>query len=115
MLLLLSHGQTVVANCCFSARAVGPDLDNHIYELNKAFRGLDVSETLKIHVALKHIKDCLQFLGYYGLGLWSEQAGESIHREFLKFWERYKINIIEDSTYATRLKKAIITFSSQHI
>lgn len=58
----------------------------------------------------------LQFLGgNNGLGLWSEQAGESIHREFLKFWEQYKINVLEDFTYAMRLKKAIIAFFSQHI
>ena len=49
------------------------------------------------------------------LGLRSEQAGETIHRKFLKYWQRYKINLLEDPTYVTRLKKDVIIFSSEHI
>ena len=63
-----------------------------------------------------HIEQCFQFIGpKYGLGFWSEQAGEAVHREFLKYWERYKIKLIKDSTYVVRLKKAVTAFSSEHI
>lgn len=105
-----------VVSCCFTTNTVGPELDKHISELRKALGSLeDVSETLKIHVSLKHIKDCVQFLNNNGLGLWSEQAGESIHRDFLTFWNRYKIKNLEDSSYGLRLKKAVVAFSSFHI
>ena len=81
-------------------------------KLRKAFISTEVSETLKIHVITRHIDHCLHFLcDDEGLGLWSEQAGESVHHEFLKFWRRYKKN----STYLPSLKKAVVSFSSQHI
>lgn len=31
-------------------------------------------------------------LGDDGLGLCSEHSDEALHRKFLKFWEKYKIN-----------------------
>ena len=104
-----------VVDDCFYTRRIGPELDKHIEELRKMFRGTEVSETLKIHVALHHIKHSLQFLGNSGLGLWSEQSGESIHREFLKYWNSYKMNIIDDPRYGTQLKKAVVEFSSRHL
>lgn len=104
-----------VVQDCFSTNEVGSELDKHINELNKNFKSTGVSETLKMHVLLKHLKHCLHFLDKRGLGLWSEQAGESIHREFLKFWERYKVNDVTDPSYSTQLEKAVIEFSSRHI
>lgn len=111
------HAMDKVVSNCFSTRELGPDLDKNLRELQKVIEGLDIeiSKTLKIHVLVEHLKHCLHFLGKNGLGLWSEQAGESIHREFLKFWERYKINLLEDSTYPTRLRRAVVEFSSRHI
>ena len=64
---------------------------------------------------LEHIQLALQFLGDAGLGLWSEKAGESIHREFLKFWNKYKISNIEDPGYGEKLKRAVVEFSSMHL
>ena len=84
-------------------------------ELRKAFIAANVSETWKFHVATRHIEECLQFLSGDSLGVWSEQAGESIHREFIKFWDRYKVNCIEDINYPERFKKAVVEFSSEHI
>lgn len=107
-----------LVSCCFSSRKVGPDLDKCVGEVQKCFEALqdfNVSKTLKIHIILDHLKECLQFLEGEGLGQWSEQAGESVHREFLTFWNRYRINVISDSRYAGRLKKAVVDFSSKHI
>jgi hypothetical protein len=104
-----------VVHDCFSARQVSSELDKDIEELKKAFKATGVSETLKVHMLLHHVKHSLHFLGKRGLGLWSEQAGESIHREFLKYWERHKINMIDDPGYGTRLQKAVVEFSSRHI
>ena len=69
-----------------------------------------------MHVVLNHIEQCLHFIEENnGLGLWSKQAGESIHREFKKCWKKYKINIIEDVSYPERLRKPVAKFSSKHI
>ena len=106
-----------VVKSCFSSKKVNlKDLRRNIVELKKTFEATEVSETLKIHVILNHIEQCFELVGGdKGLGIWSEQAGESIHREFLEYWERYKINMISDSTYASRLKKAVIEFFYEHI
>ena len=104
-----------VVECCFSTKKVGENLDDHIEKFKLAYKSTGVSETLKVHVIMEHLKNCLSYLDGRGLGLWSEQAGESVHREFLKFWDKYKINLLEDSSYAERLKRAVVEFSSLHI
>lgn len=105
-----------VVECSFSTKKVNEAiLTCNIKELNRTFDATDVSESLKIHVLLNHVEKSVEYLDYSGLGLWSEQAGESLHREFIKFWNRYKINLMDDPSYAVRLRNAVIDFSSKHI
>ena len=104
-----------IVTSCFSVRNVGPDLDKRVNELKKAFASTGVSTTLKIHVILTHLNHRLLFLDQTGLDLWSEQADELIHREFLIYSRRYEMNSIDDPSYITRLKAAVVEFSSQHL
>lgn len=106
-----------VVNCCFTSGKVGDSLDSYIEELKNALKSIEnLSETLKIHVILSHVKEGFQYIdGNNGLGCWSEQSSESIHRDFLKFWERYKVNGLHRETYLSNLLKAVIEFSSLHI
>lgn len=104
-----------VVDSCFSTKNVSQDLNKYTEELKKTFRKTNVSESLKIHVVLHHLTNCLHFIKNDGLGIWSEQAGESIHREFLIFWNRYKISSVENPQYGSHLKKAVVEFSSKHI
>lgn len=106
-----------VVDCSFTSGKVGPELNVHLDKLNKALIALheieDISVTLKIHVLKTHIMECLQFIKHNdGLGYWSEQSGESLHREFSQTWERYKINTIEDELYLEKLFTAVVEFSS---
>lgn len=104
-----------VVNCCFSTKQVGVDLEKYIRELNRNFEATNLSKTLKLHVTLDHLQDCLKYLNNNGLGTWSEQAGESIHREFLMHWKRRKVNSINDSNYIVKLKQSVVAFSSMNI
>ncbi|KAJ8679219.1 hypothetical protein QAD02_015006 [Eretmocerus hayati] len=119
-LLLLPYVSAFIAmkkivDCCFSEKR-GPDLEKHINELSQALEYIDVSETLKIHVNLTHLIHCLHFLDEDdALGLWSEQAGKSVQREFLKYWGRYKVDSVQNPAYAEKLKQAVIAFSSLHL
>lgn len=99
----------------FSVRKPGEGLDNIIDNIRNSFLSTGVSESLKIHIATRHVKQCLNFLSGDGLGLWSEQAGESIHREFLNTWKRYKINSMEHPQYCEKLTTAVAVFSLKHI
>ena len=79
---------------------MSPDTSKHIADLRPLFESIKLSEILKVHVILEHIEHCLSFIeNGLGLGVVSEQAGESIHREFLKYWEWYKIKILSDASY----------------
>lgn len=89
--------------------------------MKKAYQATEMNETLKVHVLLDHLVQSLLFLGRPdGLGIWTEQAGESVHHFFLKTWDKYRVNCMTDAegsfvTYAERLMKAVVEFSSQHV
>ena len=106
-----------IVKACFGVqRDESADIDQLIKELEEAVLSTGVSITLKIHVILAHIKQSLQlFDNDIGLGLWSEQPGESIHHVFYKYWLKYKVNSMENPSYAKRLKSAVVEFSSMHI
>lgn len=105
-----------VVQDCFSIKCNEVDLDFHIKELRKSFEAIEsLTQTLKIHVTLKHLKHCLVSLEERGLGFWSEQAGESVHHAFLQYWAKYKVNDMKDENYVVRLKRAVVEFSSRHI
>lgn len=105
-----------VVDDCFSIKYNKEHFDEHLKQLTKAFEAIEsLSQTLKIHVLLKHLKHCLDFLEGHGLGLWSEQAGESVHHAFKQYWSKYKINDTNDPNYGLQLKKAVVEFSSRHI
>ena len=82
----------LVVNSCFGTNNVDmkilPDL---IENVKKMHMGTGVSQTLKIHVIFDYIEQCLKFLSGLSLGIMSEQAGEAIHREFLKLWLHLQI------------------------
>ena len=106
-----------IVSSCFSIKRLESiaDIGKLIKELHSALLSTYTTETLKMHVLLQHLTQCLELLNTQSLGLWSEQAGEAAHREFLKFWERRKINLITNSSYPQRLKDATVEFSSLHI
>lgn len=106
-----------VVTYCFSTKLIGDEnVPKLIDNLKKSIKATRVSVTLKIHVLLEHLTQCLSYLkNMQGLGYWSEQAGESVHYEFYKIWERLKINNMKDPSYKERLRRAVVIFSSQHI
>ena len=104
-----------IVNSCFPLKRLEAieNIRKLITESHKALLATRVSETLKIHVLLQHLYQCLEQIDLkQGLGLWSEQASESAHREFLKFWERRKVNLITHISYPQKLKEATLEFSS---
>lgn len=103
-----------LVDCCFSS-TVGDDLEKHVKEFKKMCEATDLSTTLKLHVVFEHITDCLKYMNKNGLGTCSEQAGETIHSEFLIHWNRRKINSLEDPNYIIKLKKSVVAFSSLNI
>lgn len=48
-----------------------------------------------------------------GLGFFSEQAMESVHADFKKIWEKYKVSI-DHPEYLKRLLSAICEYNGSH-
>ena len=69
---------------CFSVAGPPPDYLDHLeafYESASAL--LDVSFTPTLHGIVEHVRDFFEIWGTeFGLGLYSEQAGESVHYDF---------------------------------
>lgn len=103
-----------IVSCSFSSRKVSNDLNLQVENLTKLYEATGLSVTLKIHVIFEHLVKCVSFLNS-PLGPCSEQPGETVHSEFIKFWKNFKINDTKSEDYLINLKKAVVQFSSQHI
>ena len=80
------------------------------------YMALESSITLKVHVLMSHLIPGLANLGGKGMGLTSEQAGESIHHEFERyFWSRRKIRLSTNPNYGINWLNANLEFSSKHM
>ena len=105
-----------LVSSCFGTGKVTGDIPRLVDDLITKYLALDISITLKAHVLFVHLVPCLLNLNGYGLGMYSGQSGESIHREFLKnFWNKVKINVIEHPDYLQHLFDATVEFSSRHL
>ena len=99
----------------FSTDIITEDLDPLINDLTKAVLATDMHMTLKMHVILSHLIPTLR-LDYFqkrGLGVCTEQAGESIHAYFRDhFWKPIQISKVDHPDYAKQLKKAVVKCAS---
>lgn len=106
----------VVKNCFSTRRCDDLALERLLHELKKMVLATGVSITPKLHILLDHLRESLDFLDdNVGLGFWSEQAGESIHHEFVQIWNKYKVKSPNNPSYGPRLKRTVVEFSSTHI
>ena len=97
---------------CFG-QTLHPDYDIIIKNFEKEYRKLGISVTVKAHVIFTH---CIEFFNETneGLGAHSEQAGETLHSDFLTCWARYKRDENHKDFYKQFLS-AIVAYNSSHI
>ena len=94
-IMMALKGMNKIVDDCFSTDKVSKSLSDDVIALNRLYKGTELNETLKSHVVLHHLEQCLSHItDNRGLGMVSKQAGESINRVFLTYWNRYKINLI---------------------
>ena len=114
-----------VSHSCFSMELIG-DWENDIRSFSEAWKSLvsyydqyEVNEgqpkimyTEKVHVLIHHVPQfCLKFGS--GLGVWSEQAGESLHTKYRKHLENYANvpkHVLEDKELG-----ALLDFNSKQL
>ena len=100
-----------VVHSCFATKLI-PDYVTHIGNFQQSFILTGLSVTYKVHVVVSHIID---FINHYaepgkGLGLVSEQAGESAHHKWIKYWEKFKLRM-DHPQYPERLELCLQDFT----
>ena len=102
-----------VVNCCFS-KELCPLYEMKISKFSQAFMELGISTTPKIHILIYHVPQFCKSKGE-ALGIYSEQASESVHSIFEKFWQRRKVTDFKNPNYSSALYDTIVEFNSFHI
>lgn len=103
----------VVASC-FSTH-LSSDFNEKIASFRTEYLKLGLSVIPKAHMVFVHIGDFYK-LGTFkkvGLGVYSEQAFEALHRDFLKVWRRYEVSPL-NPRYGSSLLKAVQFYNSCH-
>jgi hypothetical protein len=102
----------LVVKACFSTD-LDPQYATHINNFKNSYLDLDVPVTPKVHSVFFHVEEfCSK--NQRALGFYSEQAMESVHYEFKKFWEKHKVKETH-TEYSKHLLNAVCEFNSSHI
>lgn len=101
-----------VVDDCFGVQ-LKETFETSIDKFKKNYLNLNITVTPKMHVVFHHVKDFCKKHGT-GLGFFSEQAVESVHSDFEKYWTEYKV-FKEHDNYAGKLWKNVVSYNSHHI
>ncbi len=104
---------TEVVDACFG-KELAADYKDKINYFHMCFASLEgVNITPKLHALIFHVP---QFCDYHGLGLghFSEQASEAVHKDFNMLWKRYSVSPV-NSKYGERLLAATREYASRHV
>lgn len=100
-----------LVHACFGAERKA-DYISCISNFRDIYASTGLSVTYKVHVVVHHIT---QYFNNYtepgqGLSIFSEQAGESAHHIWKRYWTRYKVRP-QSEMYGERLKLCMIDFT----
>ena len=100
-----------VVSSCFGKSLEG-DFKEKIEKFKDSFLSLPVTVTPKAHAVFYHISE---FIDRHGsaLGLFSEQATETMHSKFKTHWQRFKQSPSHPE-YGTQLLHCVVEFNSKH-
>ncbi len=105
-----------VVTACFSKELVivdGKEYQDLIPEFHQAYLDCGISITPKVHAVIMHVPEWCARKGK-GLGLVSEQASESVHHDFRKKWEHFKVQE-NNPRFGNNLRNCIVHYNSSHI
>ena len=107
-----------VLSTCFTVEGPGNKPYKELIDRFEAsVKQLTVSITPSLHSIFDHVKDFYDLSGVLiGLGLFSEQAGESIHHMFEKeIWNDTFKRDVNHPGYANQLRKGTALWNSRHM
>ena len=78
-------------------------------------RSLGITVTPKVHLLETHASEFLEMMGgEHGLGYYSEQAMESMHKDLKKEWQGEKLDE-NHPNYPEKLCKTTVRVSGKHL
>ncbi len=110
------HRLGKVVTSCFSKELVeveGKNYEQLIQEFHEVYLACQISITPKVHALLIHVPEWC-FKNQVGLGHVSEQASESVHHDFKKKWEHFKVRE-DNKKFGEKLKSCIVQYNSSHL
>ena len=103
----------VVVESCFSYE-LAAGYAKSISDFETAWTSLGLSVTTKVHLVVEHLEEACDFYGF-GMALLNESAAESVHADFDRHYQGYKVKDINSPKYRERLLHAVKTYNSSHI
>ena len=112
---LFSALKAVVENL-FSVRGPPENYEKIIDDFKRIAKENNVNLTPTIHSINIHVKDFYRLNGTeFGLGLYSEQAGEHVHHDFGLLWESAYKRHEGHTEFGSQLLKAVAKYNANHI
>lgn len=98
-------------DACY-AKVLNNDYETKIGEFANSYKNMDYLLHSRFIPSFTTKDFCKRH--HLGLGIWSEQASESVHADFNITWERYAISRINEK-YGEHLLSAVRDYSGKHI
>lgn len=102
-----------VVNSCFGF-SLNPEYQKFIEDFKNSYLALEISVTPKLHAIFYHVGEFCE-RRQQGLGLFSEQAFESVHHDFSQVWEDFKVKNIHHPKFGERFIQAVCSYNSRHL
>ena len=90
-----------------------PSFKEDIKDFEICYRALGISITPKVHILIDHIPMFCE-RKQTSLGPYSEQASESVHSDFRKTWENYKVSP-NNPSFGEKLLRTIVIYNARHL
>ena len=90
------------------------DFGEKISDFKTKYLALNITVTPSVHVLFCHVFQFCRFKSS-SLGKFSEQASESVHRDFLELWQSTGKVDSRNKKYAENLYKSVLRYNGRHV
>ena len=87
--------------------------EKDLINFRESYRATRASISPKIHIIIAHLNYFVEKFG--ALGIYSEHAGEAIHHDFKREFQKYNIKDIDNPKYAENLLKAVSSYNGNNM
>jgi hypothetical protein len=102
----------LVRNACFGEQ-LSPNFMTLVQEFKGTYLALGIAVTPKVHAIFDHVPEFCN-LKKVGLGMFSEQASESVHADFKHTWQRFAVPLTHHN-FGSHLLQAVTKYNSMHL